>query len=282
MDGNSVTVLNILEEPEKNPKELTDVVKKLRIIITGLKGSHMNEDGSKVDYSSMGQSDEFREYCNIAARLQYLEPENFSEDKRKALFLNIYNCLTIHAMVHQSASGSIPESPMKVPGFWKIHAYNIGGCVYNLDEIEHGVLRANKGHPNAGKPEFQESDPRLRVSLTELDPRIHFALNCGAKSCPPIRVYTEERIEQQLQTAAQSFLDQEVLFKELEDKSFDVELSKLLLWYQADFGPSPADLLHWVARHRSDKIAVEQVISAGFSLKFQQYDWASNLLGDKK
>ena len=48
MDGNSVTVLNILEEPEKNPKELTDVVKKLRIIITGLKGSHMNEDGSKV------------------------------------------------------------------------------------------------------------------------------------------------------------------------------------------------------------------------------------------
>ena len=32
-----------------------------------------------------------------------------------------------------------------MPGFWRIHAYNIGGLVYNLDEIEHGVLRANKG-----------------------------------------------------------------------------------------------------------------------------------------
>ena len=53
MDGNSVTVLNILEEPEKKPKELSDVVKKLRIIITGLKGSHMNEDGSKVIMKKM-------------------------------------------------------------------------------------------------------------------------------------------------------------------------------------------------------------------------------------
>ena len=66
-------------------------------------------------------------------------------------------------------------------GFWRIHAYNIGGLVYNLDEIEHGVLRRNKGHPNAGKQEFPDDDPRAKVSLTSLDPRIHFALNCGAR-----------------------------------------------------------------------------------------------------
>ena len=49
------------------------------------------------------------------------------------------------------------------------------------------------GHPASGKPEFDHDDPRLKVALKVLDPRIHFALNCGAKSCPPIRVYTEEK-----------------------------------------------------------------------------------------
>ena len=72
-------------------------------------------------------------------------------------------------MVYQASisNGKVPESPMKVrikddkfsslhwqfliqsiekvPGFWKIHAYKIGGQVFNLDEIEHGVLRANRG-----------------------------------------------------------------------------------------------------------------------------------------
>ena len=104
------------------------------------------------------------------------------------------------------------QSIEKVPGFWKIHAYKIGGQVFNLDEIEHGVLRSNRGknwyfikffennylswpgHPSAGKPEFSDSDPRHKMALTSLDPRIHFALNCGASSCPPIRIYTEDRL----------------------------------------------------------------------------------------
>ena len=40
--------------------------------------------------------------------------------------------------------------------------------------------------------------------------RIHFALNCGARSCPPIRVYAAAKLETQLNTAARSFCSQEV------------------------------------------------------------------------
>ena len=106
-----------------------------------------------------------------------------------------------------------------------------------MDEIEHGVLRMNKGHPNAGKQEFADADPRAQVALTSLDPRIHFALNCGARSCPPIRVYTEDRIEAQLDTASRSFLDQEVsLIKDPGTGKWTLELSKLFLWYGEDFG----------------------------------------------
>ena len=39
---------------------------------------------------------------------------------------------------------------------------------------------------------FGSSDPRLKVALTEHEPLIHFALVCGAKSCPPIKTYSAD------------------------------------------------------------------------------------------
>jgi len=258
-----------------------DIVKKLRVSITNLKGSHMSEDGSKVDYSQISTSPKFEEYCNIAALLKFIKPELFSEDKRKAFFINIYNSLTVHAMVYQAQIGILPESPVKVPGFWKIHCYNIGGSVYTLDEIEHGVLRANKGHPAAGKSQFEESDPRLKVAQTKLDPRIHFALNCGARSCPPIRIYTEERIDSQLQMATQSFLAQEVNIETKGEKVFEVVMSKLFLWYGADFGSGHREMLEWVGGHLGDNNEkVVEALQGEFVVVFRDYDWASNLLGE--
>lgn len=51
---------------------------------------------------------------------------------------DIYNALTIHGLVERSV---LPESVLKVQQFWKTTGYNIGGLVYSLDAIEHGVLR---------------------------------------------------------------------------------------------------------------------------------------------
>ena len=41
------------------------------------------------------------------------------------------------------------------------------------------------------------------------DKRIHFALNCGAKSCPPIRVFAPENVDTSLQKAAEAFCEGE-------------------------------------------------------------------------
>lgn len=69
-------------------------------------------------------------------------------------------------------------------------SYNVGGHTFSLDDIEHGILRCNKKHPTSGAVAFSISDPRLPFVLhLPLDPRIHFALNCGAKGCPAIRAY---------------------------------------------------------------------------------------------
>jgi hypothetical protein len=88
------------------------------------------------------------------------------------------------------------------------------GCA---DDVEHGVLRGNKpspaslfaliGKPHWAGPIFKEGDPRAAQAVSPLDPRIHFALVCGAKSCPPIRVYTPESLEAGLQAAASAFCE---------------------------------------------------------------------------
>jgi hypothetical protein len=36
-----------------------------------------------------------------------------------------------------------------------------------------------------------------------MDPRIHFALVCGARSCPPIKLYTPENLEEGLTAAGE-------------------------------------------------------------------------------
>jgi len=257
-----------------------DVVNKLRVSITSLKAAHMSEDGSKVDYQSMAASPQFQDYLEAAHLLVNYDPSSFAEEKKKAFFLNIYNSLTLHGMVHQAVIKGSLTAPKEVPGFWSITCYNIGGLVYSLDDIEHGVLRANKGHPAANKAQFSKDDPRTKVTLQHLDPRIHFALNCGAKSCPPIRVYKEERLDSQLNTASRSFLQQEVNVVE-GDKEATVETSRLLLWYGRDFGSNDRAIIEWLAAALEDDQLGNQLRDAltkgDVKLVFRDYDWGANV-----
>ena len=55
-------------------------------------------------------------------------------------------------------------------------------------------ISGNRPHPSSPSPLFGESDPRLLYSVKNIDPRIHFALVCGAKVCLVIRGYQDHSI----------------------------------------------------------------------------------------
>jgi hypothetical protein len=83
-------------------------------------------------------------------------------------------------------------------------------------------------------PPFKRNDPRRRFSLESIDPRIHFALVCGSRSCAPIRVYEAHLIDEQLEIATKNFVNSsEVLILPEENKIF---LSRIFNWYGRDFG----------------------------------------------
>lgn len=169
----------------------------------------------------------------------------------KAFWLNLYNALTLHAMHAANIQNSVLESA----GFFNRYAYNIDGLVLTLNQIEHGILRGNRP-ALVGLPPFAKNDPRAKWVLP-LDARIHFALNCGAASCPPIRHYQSANLEQQLELATQAYLS------DCQIKNGVVYLPRLLSYYQADFGKP----LEFARRYRPDLPETAQV-------RFLPYQWA--------
>ena len=81
--------------------------------------------------------------------------------------------------------------------------FTFAGQQYSCDDIENGVLRANRKPVVALGPLFGPRDPRLACVMPEVDQRLHFALNCGASSCPAVKYYTAENVDDELTLAAQ-------------------------------------------------------------------------------
>ena len=104
------------------------------------------------------------------------------------------------------------------------------------------------------------------MQVKTLDYRIHFALNCGAISCPPILVYEFNKIESQLHLATVSFIESETT---IENHKKIIETSKLFLWYKADFG-STCDIKQIIERIFNQKLKK-------YSIKYKPYNWTKQL-----
>ncbi|KAM8855528.1 uncharacterized protein AB9W97_020360 isoform 1-T1 [Spinachia spinachia] len=247
----------------------------VRELILKLFSDHLSADGRSVDYKGMLGNPAFDRYCELAVQLQRVELLSLGREEKLAFFINIYNALVIHGSLRLGA----PTNMWQRYRFFNYVSYLIGGEVFTLQDIENGVLRGNrKGVAQLLKP-FSKTDPRLQVALPDAEPLIHFALNCGAKGCPPIKTYTPQDIDGQLRTAAEAFLENDEACLVDSGKS-EVRLSQIFKWYKADFGGTDEKLLKWVLEHMGDspkKTSLQGVLSAGKTkVSFLPYDWGTN------
>ncbi len=295
-------------------RDATTVANDLRKRILDLYGSFLNADGTRVDYEGMKESEKFEEYKTVAAELQRCDPRLLNRNDRMAFFINVYNALIVHATIVKG----VPDNALKRLKFFDEAKYDIGGLQYSANDIEHGVLRSNRPSPAAigvllGKPElsrgpFKNGDARRECCITPMDPRIHFALVCGAKSCPPIRVFKGEEIDEQLEDATFAFIEGDVevdyrcsfIVNRASGKSTDVEkpcivdeirASKIIAeWYKTDFGKSNWERIQFITKYLKEdeaKEALTYVLSRAHGktgagektiavLKAKPYDWTSN------
>lgn len=254
--------------------ELSEALRKTMLKLTT---DHISADGKVVNYLEMRDAEEFDNYVKMSKELQHVAVEKLSQDESKAFFINIYNALVIHA----TAVNGPPSNWFSRLRFFDKTSYIIGGHTYSLNDIENGVLRANKRGALQFFAPFGKSDPRLKTSQMQVDPRIHFALNCGAKSCPPIKTFSSKNINEELRIATEAYLESDEALQVDEDQGI-VRLSSLLKWYSSDFGETLDEVLQWVLQnvaHPKKKAALQNVVGVKkYKVRYITYDWGSNSL----
>jgi hypothetical protein len=174
--------------------------------------------------------------------------KNWSANDQKAFWINAYNAYTISLILQNYPVKSIKDiggKIYKVNTPWDIKFINIGGKKYDLNNIEHGMLRRG----------FD-------------DPRIHFALVCASISCPRLRneAYTGAQLNAQLEDAGREFLNDKSKNRISADRA---ELSKYFSWYKGDFTKN-GSLTDFINKYSQAKI------NANTKIGSLDYNWNLN------
>ncbi len=241
--------------------------------LLSLKGQYYDPETGRVNYQDIRKSPEWSEVLSLTSALKTFNPRSFtSGDEKKAFWINLYNAIVINAIVELG----IRESVWEVPMIFSRIGYDVGGRVFTADHIEHGILRCNAKPPYPlSRPYFGAGSPELDLAVWPFDPRIHFALVCGAKGCPAIRFYDAAKLDQQLDVAARTFVNSETT---VDKNRKSVTTSSIFKFYTADFGGLPEGLSAYLAKYLDDTVEAEWLRSHGESVifEFTKYDWALN------
>ena len=260
------------EEPSCSLEELSgELMKSIR----AMRDSFYDTGRGIVDYEDLGKSDQFREYRILSNGLKIFDLDALEKrEDQLAFWINLYNTLVVDAIV----TLGVRRSVLGHPGFFHKVSYQIGERSFSLNDMEHGVLRRNRRGPNFPLGPFLPGDGRKRWMVEDLDPRIHFALVCGSRSCAPIDYYDPLRIDDQLDDAARAFINSsEVLVFPEEDR---VLLSEIFQWYERDFG-GRSGIIDFICRYLADGEIRDYLLKRGSSLEFEYlfYDWDLNRWG---
>jgi len=172
-------------------------------------------------------------------------------------------------VLHGIVALGVRRSVGRAWNFFGRAAYRIDGAVFSPDDVEHGILRGNRRRVIPPLRPFGTRDPRLVLAVEPLDPRVHFAINCGARSCPPVDVYRSKTIEAQLDLAARGFVNAEVA---LEDGR--LVCSRLFKWYRRDFDGA-GGLTAFLLRYLDDGPARRALLDGrGSRVAFRGWDWS--------
>jgi hypothetical protein len=198
------------------------------------------------DYAGTDGQDRKR----LAAYLSNLgdgEPARVTADEKKAFYINAYNAIAIETLLEN------PGKKIKdIGGAFNRMKHRVGGEMLTLDDIEN----------------------RLRDMK---DARIHFAIVCASKSCPPLapRAYTAGGLNEALEKQGRAFVNDPS--KNVIDRSKGrVALSKIFHWDRKEFERDGGTLLKFVSKYAKDAATASWLATYTKDPDFLDYDWSPN------
>ncbi|MCO5167466.1 MAG: DUF547 domain-containing protein [Planctomycetes bacterium] len=221
--------------------------------LTALLKRHVDERGL-VDYRTFKVQDE-EALRAVVRRLGSVDPAGLADSPRalKAYWINVYNAVTLQAVLEFFPLGSLREKA-EGQGYnvWDDYPFDAGGRRWSLNQIEHEVLRPLG------------------------DPRVHAALNCASVSCPRLlrEAYVPARLDEQLEEQTRQWLNDPARGVRVGDGV--VSLSMLFTWFGEDFGPDVPARLRWVSQYLRDPAMREAVTRRGARVEALPWDWRLN------
>lgn len=234
----------VVEKEKTNPVIVpTQIVEENHKEFDALLQKYVSSSG-KVNYSGFKKDQQrLKEYIK-EMQLLYKDLKVWNKAKRLAYWINVYNANTINLILDNYPTTSITKLKGGKP--WDFKIIDLGGKIYTLNDIENKIIR----------PRFKE-------------PRIHFAVNCAAKSCPKLlnKAWTEHNLYRYLTKQTKAFLANT---KENTITAEKVSLSKIFEWYKADFGGDNAKLINFINKYSSTRV------NENATVEFKEYDWDLN------
>lgn len=185
-----------------------------------------------------------------------LADELTDDNRRKAFWMNVYNGFILVKLREN------PDLYKDRGAFFKAEQMTVANKVLSFDKIEHGIIRRSINKLSLGfLPKFFVDDFEKKFRTDKTDPRIHLALNCGAKSCPAVAAYDAERLDEQMDKSTTIHLKNTSKY----DKENNiVYITSLFNWFRADFGDVPDFLRFYDVIPESDDDP---------KIEYNDYDW---------
>lgn len=173
--------------------------------------------------------------------------QRLSPNEKKALLINAYNAFAVQWIIRNYPVRSIWDT--RTP--FTAARFTLGGKRVSLNEIE----------------------ARLRQMG---DPRVHAALVCAARSCPPLRreAYVSDRLDQQLDDNVREWLANRSLNKFFPNQG-KAEISPIFKWYRKDFDSYPGGLQGFLRSYAPPEV-VQALGNKKLGIKFLSYNWGLN------
>jgi hypothetical protein len=210
--------------------------------------------GGLVDYPALITCRQpLDQYLVEVASVAEPDFKRWTEPQRLAVLLNAYNAYTLQLIIDHYPVKSIKDIGSFFKGPWEQPVVRLFGRTLTLNNLEHDIIR--KDYP---------------------DPRIHFALVCAARGCPPLReeAYVADRLNEQLDDQARQFLATPAKNR-VDADAKTVYLSPIFKWYGEDFEKKHGSVLA-ALRPYWPKAEATALAQGGFRIRYTDYDWSLN------